>query len=360
MPRSSLPTFEITRLAILDPEGRVDASLDPGLPDERLLDLYRWMLLSRELDDRMLKLQRQGRLGTFPPTTGQEAVSVGAALAMEPQDWLVPTYREVGARLVRGEPPLLPLLYYKGFEEGNRLPRTSRVLPAQVVLGTQALHATGIAYALSLQQTPSAEAPAVLTFFGDGASSEGDVHEALNCAGAWKSPVVFVCVNNQYAISTPLSRQTAAPAFAYRATGYGMPGVQVDGNDPLAVYTAVREALTRARQGEGPTLVEALTYRLLMHTTADDPSKYRDEKVTQEMWKLEPMLRTRRYLESRGLLDEARETALRAEARGRVEEAVRELEAFKPDRIDAPFDNALAEPGPTLEAQRRRFLELNA
>lgn len=352
MPRTLLPPVQVTDLSILDPDGHADPDLDPGLGADTLLGMYRTMTLSRELDTKMLAMQRQGRMGTFPPTTGQEAVAVPSAMALGPADWVAPTYRELGARLVRGEPILDSLVYYGGFEEGSRIPVERRVLPYQVVLGTQVPHAVGIAYAMKLK----GEVSAVLVYFGDGASSEGDVHEAMNFAGAWKAPVVFVCVNNQWAISTPLHKQTATSSFALRAAGYGFDGVRVDGNDALAMYVATRDALEKARAGGGPTLIEARTFRLMMHTTADDPTKYRDEALTKEAWAREPLPRLRRYLQDRGLLDDARQEALLREVREEVEAAVRAFETPTPRKPDAPFDHVFHTREPLLERQRQEFL----
>lgn len=353
---ADLPPIEVQRLVILDENGELRPGQTLPLSDPELLRLYRLMLLSRLFDDRMLKLQRQGRIGTFPPTTGQEAVSCASAFALGPKDWLVPTYREAGARLVRGEPLLNILLYYKGFEEGSAVPAEKRILPFQVVLGSQAPHAVGLAYAARLQGEAEKDT-AVLTYFGDGASSEGDVHEALNFAGVWKAPVVFIAVNNQFAISTPLSKQTAAESFALRAAGYGFPGVQVDGNDPLAVYAAVRDALERAKRGEGPTLIEALTYRLLMHTTADDPTKYRDEDITREMWSLEPLIRTRKLLEARGLWDAERQSSEETAIKAEIEEVVQAMEALQPFPPETAFDHVFAERPAELDRQRRAFVD---
>ena len=352
MPLSDVASFSVSHLQVLDEHGKLDERLDPGLSDEQALELYRAMVLAREADGRMLKLQRQGRLGTFPPGTGQEAVVCGAALAMGARDWLVGSYRELGARLMRGEPLEASLAYYNGYEEGSPLPVQARTFPVQVVLGSQLPHAVGLAYAMQYR----GEDAAVVVFFGDGASSQGDFHEALNFAGVWRSPVVFICQNNGWAISHPRAKQTSAETIAQRAAGYGFPGVQLDGNDALAVYRATREALERARAGEGPTLIEAVTYRLLMHTTADDPRKYRDEEEEQRWWQRDPIPRFRAYLETRGLSDAGRDAALLQQVKDEVDESVRRFEAPQEHKPDAPFDHVFGTRHPEIERQRAEFL----
>jgi pyruvate dehydrogenase E1 component alpha subunit len=319
--------------------------------------LYSSMVLARAADARMLKLQRQGRLGTFPPCTGQEASVCGAALAMGERDWLVGSYRELGARLMRGEPLENWLHYYNGYEEGNTAAAELRILPVSVVLGSQLPHAVGIAYAM---RRLGERDTAVLAFFGDGASSQGDFHEALNFAAVWKAPVVFVCQNNGWAISVPRAAQTASQTIAQKAIAYGIPGLQVDGNDALAVYRATREALERARAGLGPSLVETVTYRLLMHTTADDPKKYRSADQEAEWWKRDPIPRLRGYLEQRGIWDEPKQQALEEEVRARVEAAVRAMEGIGPVSPDAPLDHLYATAHPTLERQRERIRAAHA
>jgi 2-oxoisovalerate dehydrogenase E1 component len=369
MPLTEVAHFSVPYLQVLDEHGAVDAALDPGLDDRQLLELYQAMVLAREADQRMLKLQRQGRLGTFPPSTGQEAIACGATLALRPTDWFVPAYRELGGRLMRGEPLEQLLVYYNGWEEGNTLPRERRTLPNSIILASQLPHAVGIAHAMTYLKESGA---AVLTFFGDGASSQGDFHEALNFAGVWRAPVVFLCENNQWAISMPRRMQTHSQTIAQKAVAYGMPGLQVDGNDVLAMYRATHEALERARRGEGPTLIEALTYRLTMHTTADDPTKYRSEEEVQEAWTREPLPRFRRYLEGRGIWNDDLQAGLEARVREEIEAAVQAAEARAPTsdaapasagshadgrfKPDACFDHVFGTPHPELEAQRAELL----
>jgi 2-oxoisovalerate dehydrogenase E1 component len=354
MPLTDVAHFSVPYLQILDEHAVVDDALDPQIDGRQLLELYRAMVLAREADQRMLKLQRQGRLGTFPPATGQEAISCGATLALQPSDWFVPAYRELGGRLMRGEPLEQLLLYYNGWEEGNTLPRERRTLPNYVILASQLPHAVGIGHAMTYLEQSGV---AVLTFFGDGASSQGDFHEALNFAGVWRAPVVFLCENNQWAISVPRRIQTHSQTIAQKAVAYGMPGLQVDGNDVLAVYRATREALERARRGEGPTLIEALTYRVMMHTTSDDPTKYRSEEEVQEAWKREPLIRFRRYLEGKGIWNDDLQAGLETRVRAEVEAAIQAAEARPPSlKPDACFDHLFGTSHPELEAQRAELL----
>ncbi len=353
MPLTELESFTVQHLQILDAEGRADPDLEPDLDDETLIEMYRAMMRARQLDARMLNLQRQGRIGTFGPCTGQEAAVVGPAFAMGESDWLVTAFRELGARLVRGEPAVNALLFHNGYEEGNVLPEgVDRITPISIIVGSQALHAAGIAWAMKYRGEKDT---AVVTFFGDGGSSQGDVYEAMNFAGVWQAPVVFVAQNNQWAISVPRSKQTAAATIAQKAIAAGIHGIQVDGNDVLATYVAARQALERAKAGEGPTLIEAVTYRLLMHTTADDPKKYRSEAEEEAAWANEPLPRFRRYLEGKGLWNEEKQTALEAELKAEIDAVVTEFEArtdFDPKRL---FDHVYGTSHPEIERQRREF-----
>jgi pyruvate dehydrogenase E1 component alpha subunit len=346
--------FKVSRLRILDEAGEVDAKLEPKLGKDELLGIYRAMVLAREGDQRMLKLQRQGRIGTFGPSTGQEASVVGPAFAMADDDWFVAAFRELGGRLARGESLASQFLYYNGFEEGNVQADDAarRLLPISVIVGAQTLHAVGIGYAMKYRQ----EKAAVLVFLGDGATSEGDFHEAMNFAAVWKAPVVFICQNNQWAISIPRSKQTHARTLAQKAIAYGMPGLQVDGNDVLAMYRATREALERARAGEGPTFIEAVTYRLMMHTTADDPRKYRTDEEVAEWQQKEPLIRFKTYLEKNGYWDQEKQAALEAEIKQEVEAAVQAFESRKDFKPDAPFDHVYGTRHQTIEDQRQEFL----
>lgn len=348
MPRTRLDVPSIEYLAILDEEGRADPALEPPIPAEDLQRLYRTFLLARRFDERMLRLQRQGRIGTFGPIRGHEAAVLGSVYALRRTDWLVPYYREWPAYMWRGWPLDNLILYYAGYAEGMRVPDGFRDLPLCIPIASQVPHAVGVAYAARLK----GEDGVTMVFFGDGASSHGDCQEAMNFAGVFQVPLVFVCLNNQWAISVPRARQTHAQTLAQKAIAYGFPGIQVDGNDLLACYVAAREAVERARRGEGPTLIEALTYRLSLHTTADDPTKYRSEAEVRAWEAKEPLPRFRRYLEAKGLLDEARHAGVEAEVDAEIRQAVERAEARMQASLLDVFEHVHAEPTAELLAQR--------
>lgn len=309
MPREKIDIpQEIEHLSILDSDGNLDQELEPELSEDFLHELHRAMLLSRRFDERMLNLQRQGRIGTFAPVKGQEASEIGAVAVLEEEDWLVQSYREHAAGLWRGQSMEAYLINYGGYYQGNEIPEDSHVTPVAIPVSTQVLHAVGLSYAIRQQDNEEV----VMVFFGDGATSEGDFHEGMNFAGVFQTPIVFVCQNNQYAISMPRENQTRAKTIAQKALAYGVPGIQVDGNDILAVYVAAAEAVERARSGDGPTLIENVTYRLSLHTTADDPTRYRDEEEVEKWEARDPIPRFQGYLKDKGLLsdDSIEETAL--------------------------------------------------
>ena len=266
MPKKTVQSFSVEWLQILDENGNCDEALRPPLSHEDINKLYEWMVLARVFDEKAFKLQREGRLGTYASILGQEAAQVGSAFALRPNDWMFPSFREPGASFVRGLPMRMILQYWAGDERGSLIPEELNDFPITIPVGTQIPIAVGAAWAAKLK----ADQIVVLCYMGDGATSKGDFHEGLNFAGVFTVPVVFVCQNNQWAISVPLKRQTAAKTLAQKAIAYGLPGVQVDGNDIFAVYRATHEAVNRARDGRGPTLVECVTYRLGDHTTADD------------------------------------------------------------------------------------------
>lgn len=331
---------------VLTPEGEVAGAL-PTLPAEEMIRLYRWMVLGRAYSDRMIALQRQGRMGTFAPINGQEAASVGIAAPLEAEDWLVASYRENLSYLVKGVPVLALMKQWGGYVADNYPPET-HCLPFQIVLGTQMLHAVGLARAIQY----SGASQVVLAACGDGATSEGDFNEALNFAGVFKAPVVFVVQNNGWAISTPYARQTAASRIADRGPGFGIPGYAVDGNDLLAVYQVVSEAVARARAGEGPTLIEAITYRLGAHTTADDPTRYRPEAELQAWSKRDPLVRFRKALLDQRLLTELEDKRLHKEVEAELQKAVDAFEAL-PDQSPALLFNLVyAQPTPQLRRQQ--------
>ncbi len=354
MPLKDVCKFTVPFLQILDEKGSVDRKLEPDLGEDQLLEMYRGMVTAREADQRMLRLQRQGRMGTFSPSTGQEAAACGPMLALREKDWLVPAFRELGAMLMRGVPLHRVLRFWGGWEEGNVFPGVERTLPIAVIVGSQIPHAAGIGYSLRYRGEKDA---AVLTYFGDGATSEGDFLEGLNFAAVWKAPVVFVCQNNQWAISTPLSKQTATQTIAQKGIAAGIPVMQVDGNDALAMFKATKDALDRARAGEGPTFIEALTYRLMMHTTADDPKKYRKETEVAKWEKKDPLKRFRIYLDRKKIWNDEKEAALLEEVRAAIDAEVREYEKPVTGKKDVMFDLVYSTRHDEIEDQRREFLE---
>ncbi|WP_425492894.1 pyruvate dehydrogenase (acetyl-transferring) E1 component subunit alpha [Natrinema amylolyticum] len=352
MPRSQVATFSIDRVEILDEDGRVDESLEPDVDDDRLLEWYRTMKRSRRLDRRVIALQRRGELGTFAPATGQEAAQVGSTAALNETDWTVPAFREHPSALARGGSAQAIIEYAMGLEEGGEPPEDVPMMPPSIAVGTQPLHAAGIGWAASMNDADSV----ALTYFGDGATSEGEVYEAMNLAGVYEAQTIFFCQNNQYAISTPLSKQTRAASLAQKAVAAGIEPIQVDGNDILGVYAVTKAARERARRGV-PTLIEATTYRREMHTTADDPSVYRTTEEEESWEPLDPILRFERYLRDRGLLDDETVDSIESEIEADLEEsleAARETEA-NADPVDM-FDNAYAERPPYLERQREAFV----
>jgi len=340
------------RLQVLDPEGAADPALLPDLDDATLQLIFRRMLESRLVDRTCLALQREGRMGTYPPAEGQEGCQVGSVLALREGDWIVPTFREMAAALARRVPLENMLLFWMGNEEGSHLSRALRFLPLAIPVATHTVHATGLAMGIRYRR----EQDAVLCFFGDGATSEGDFHEALTFAGVMKAPVIFLCQNNAWAISVPRKAQCAADSLAAKGVGYGMPGLQIDGNDPLAAYLATAAALERARAGAGPTLIEAVTYRLGPHTTSDDPNRYRSAEEVAAMRRLEPLPRFRRFLQQRKLWSEAWERELSADIEAWIAEAVRRAESRPAPGPEELFDHMFAELPPHLARQRAELL----
>ena len=345
MPRKELDLkLGVEYLSILDSDGTLDADLDPALSPDDLRRLYRAMLLGRRLDDRMVRLQRQGRIGTFAPIKGQEAAQMGSAFTLRPTDWMVPSFRETAAMVWRGWPIEKLLAFYAGRIEGGQPGPDQHDLPVCIPVATQVPHAVGLGYAAQYRGDDAV----VMVYFGDGATSEGDFHEGLNIAGVWQVPVVFLCQNNQWAISVPVKKQTHSRTVAQKALAYGMPGIQVDGNDVLAVYQASREAVDRARAGGGPTLIECVTYRLSVHTTADDPTKYRSEEEVREWERKDPLTRFTGYLEKRNV----QIAGLDAEVDEEIAQAVARFEALPPADPTSMLDHVYAAPPAHLEAQR--------
>jgi pyruvate dehydrogenase E1 component alpha subunit len=343
-----------------------DGSADPsevGLPDAEVLRLYRWMILNRRLDERMIMLQRQGRIGFYIGSIGEEATILGSAAAMEVNDWIFPCYREHGAALLRGMPLavfICDLLGNGGDRmKGHQMPcheawRPGRFTSISSPIATEIPQAVGAAWAARIK----GDDMVALTYFGEGATSANDFHTGMNFAGVRKLPVVLVCRNNGWAISVPRERQTASETIAQKAVAYGVRGERVDGNDLLAVYNAVKRARARAAAGEGPTLLECLTYRLEGHSTSDDPRAYRPPQLVEPWRKKDPLLRLHAFLQRRGLLSHADERRLEDEVKEEIQRALREAESFpaKP-AIETLFDGVYAEP---LWQQREQLEEIRA
>ncbi len=347
-PSTFLPPDEPVHL--LDPDGTYhehpDYPLD--LDDDQLRELYRLMAVSRKVDREAINLQRQGQLGVYASLLGQEAAQVGGAYALEDGDWVFPSYREMGVAVTRGVDTGKLLHLFRGTWLSDHDPYEQKFALYSIPIGTQALHATGFAMGARFDDNPIV----TYAYFGDGATSEGDPHEAMNFAGVFKSPVVFFVQNNQWAISVPLSAQTAAPTLAHKAVGYGFPGVVCDGNDVLATYAVSRQAVARARAGDGPTLLEALTYRMEAHTTSDDTTRYRTKEEEEEAAATDPIVRYRNFLKVSGLwsddFSDEVDQAAAAEATRMREEI---YEAPHGDPLEV-FDHVFVDPTGHFEKQR--------
>ena len=337
----------------MDDEGNEDENLMPRLSDDEIRTMYWHMVLGRALDRKMLTLQRQGRIGTFASTEGQEACQAASANQLREDDWMVIAFRENVACLVRGITPLQILQYWGGDERGSKFAQDQNTLPVSIPVGSQPLHAVGLSWAARYRGKDSVS----LVYFGDGATSEGEFHEALNLGGVYQTPTVFFCQDNQYAISVPRTKQTHSKTLAQKAVAYGIPGVQVDGNDVFAVYKVTKEAIDRARKGEGPTLIEAVTYRLGNHTTSDDYKHYRTEEEVETWRKKDPVDRLRKYMEKKGLWDDNHEKGAWEHAQEIVDKAVKEYENLPAAKPEEFFDY-LYEELPTLIArQKEHFLK---
>lgn len=347
------------RIQILNEDGRLcEGVTAPDLSDEKLLKIYRDMRLARRFDEKAISLQRQGRLGTFTPLSGQEAAQIGSVHALNEEDWLVPSFREHGAKIARGMDPQEILKYWGGYEEANDISTGLNIFSESIPVGSQIPHATGIAWAIKLKGHTDT---ALLCYFGDGATSEGDFHEAMNFAGVFDVPVVFFCNNNQWAISVPRERQTASATIAQKAQAYGFEGVQVDGMDPLASYKVTRDALLKAKNPEQgqrrPTLIEAVQYRFEAHTTADDPSNYRDSAEVEEWKEKDPIPRLETFLRNQDILDNEIIKDIETEIEDRLSEASNSFEEFESDP-DRMFEHVYAEPTTQITAQRQKLRRL--
>jgi 2-oxoisovalerate dehydrogenase E1 component subunit alpha len=348
---TAVASFTIEQFRVLDEQGEAVAELPSFARDpEALVAMYRAMVLTRTFDSRAVALQRTGKLGTFASALGQEAIGVGIASAMADEDVLVPSYREHAAQFMRGMPLENCLLYWGGDERGSDFPGVARKdFPNAVPIATQIPHAVGAAFAFKLK----GEKRAVVGVVGDGGTSKADFYEGMNMAGVWAVPLVLVVNNNQWAISLPRGRQTAAQTLAQKAIAFGIEGVQVDGNDVIAVRHVVAEALGKARRGGGPTLVEAVCYRLCDHTTADDATRYRSSEEVNAAWRLEPVARLREYMARAGIWNKDREEALQKECADAVARAVEAYQSTPAPSPDAMFDHLYAVLPRVMEEQRK-------
>ena len=323
MPENIIEKFEVKHLKILDEKGNADTALLPNLSDSDLKKLFELIILSRQFDQRALQLHAEGRLGTYASILGQEASQIGSAFALEKTDWVFPSFRENAVYITLGFPIWMLFQYWTGDERGMETPDDLNIFPVCVPVGTQPPHAVGAAFAAKVKGHKTA----AVTYFGDGGSSKGDFYESMNLAGVYKLPVVFICQNNQWAISVPRERQTAAKTIAQKACACGFEGIQVDGNDIFAVYKATKDALAKAKNGGGPTLIECFTYRMGDHTTADDASRYRP-KEDLEKWKLkDPLLRLKLYMEKKGLWTQAYEDEVRKKITELVDNEIKKAES---------------------------------
>lgn len=321
MPFKVVGNFEIKRLDILDEKGNCDASVMPKLSKEDMIRMYELMILTRIFDDKALALSRQGRMGTYASIRGQEASDVASAFALSKDDWMFPTYRQNGAYITRGF-PIEKLFQWSWDERGMRIPDQEHDFTLAIPLATQVTHAVGAAWACKLQKKKTA----VLTYLGDGSTSEGDFSASMNFAGVYRVPCVILCENNQFAISLPVQQQTHSLTIAQKAISFGIDGIQVDGNDAFAVYKAVKDAIDKAKAGGGPTFIEAVTYRIGDHTTADDASRYRTQEELESWKQKDPISRLSAYLKKKKLLNENIEKDILSQARKHIEEAVSRYE----------------------------------
>lgn len=338
---------------IMDQEGNIaQPSLIPtGWMPEKIKEAYATMILLRMMDIKFTNLQRQGRCGTYPAIEGQEACQIGSGFEIEKTDWIFPAFRESGICHIHGQEMEKILLYWMGNEWGSHT--DACVAPPSIPVGSHMLHAAGYAWGMKLQKKPVI----TVSYFGDGATSEGDFYEAMNFAGVFKLGTIFFCQNNQWAISTSRSKQTAAKTLAQKALACGIPGIQVDGMDVLAVAAVTREAAARARRGEGATLIEAVTYRYGNHTTSDDAKKYRDPKEVDEWRPRDPIIRLKKYLEKNNIWTQEWEDKVRADAEIKIRTAVEKAEAFPNTKPEEMFDYMYAEMPPAVAQQKQQYLD---
>ena len=331
MPKKVLKEFKVEYLQILDEEGNCDDALMPKVSNDEIKKLYEMLVLVRVFDQKAFNMQRQGRLGTYIQFKGQEACQVGSAFALQDNDFIFPMYRNSGLLIARKHPIVQVLQYWSGDERGLKSPQNVNNFPIAIPVATQVPHAVGAGFAAKLRGTKQVAA----VYFGDGATSKGDFHEGMNFAGVFNVPVVFLCENNQYAISVPRKKQTHAETIAQKAIAYGFEGIQVDGMDIFAVYKATKEAIEKARSGKGPTLIECFAYRMCDHSTSDDASKYRSKEEIEQWAKKDPIERLEKYMRKKNLLDDSYKESILNKSKDIVEKAVTEFEKLPaPDPKD--------------------------
>lgn len=348
-------TENVEPLRILTLDGEVaNPDAFPELSDDQLRELMRRMVFTRIWDQRAISLQRQGRLGFYAPVSGQEASMVASMFALEKEDFVCPGYRDMPQLYWHGYPMYQLFLYSRGHQHGGQIPEDVHALMPQIIIGAQIVQAAGVAMGLKKRGKNNV----VIAYTGDGGSSQGDFYEGLNFAGVYNLPAIFFVQNNQYAISTPFSKQTAALSIAHKAAAAGMPGIQVDGMDALAVFQAVKEAADRARRGEGPTLIEALTYRYGPHSmSGDDPTKYRTKDEEGEWEQRDPLVRLRKYLESKKLWTEEDENNTIEEAKNTVAEQIKKAEMTEKMTVPGLIDSMFEETPAHLEEQKQDFIK---
>ncbi len=328
-----IKNFEVDYIQVMDENGEVDNKLMPKIKNEEIKKMYELMLLTRIFDEKAVKLQRQGRLGTYPAVKGEEACQIGSAIQLQKEDYVFPSFREHGAFITLGVPLYQIFQYWGGDERGSNFPKDINLLPVCIPIGSHLPHAVGAGMAFNYLKKKNVS----VAYFGDGATSAGDFHAAMNFAGEYKTPTIFMCQNNQWAISTPVKEQTASFTLAQKAIAYGFEGIQIDGNDVFAVYKVFNDAMKKARSGGGPTFIECFTYRLGDHTTSDDATKYRSEKEVKTWEKKDPILRLRKFMIKNKLLNEKTDQELTKRFEKQVDDAVEQYEKIEPQKIEEIF-----------------------
>lgn len=351
MPIKEINNFKVSYLQVLDEEGNCDDSVKGDISEDKIKEMYHMMVLLRTLDEKLFNLQRSGKIGTYAQTRGQEASEIGSGLALQESDWFVPSFRELGVYLCRGVDRGTLVQGWNGDTRAFANPNHSHNMPISIPIGSQCVHAAGIAWASKLK----GEKDATIVYFGEGATSEGDFHEALNFAGVYKLPIVFFCQRNGWSISTPTSKETASQTIAQKAIAYGFDGIQIDGNDVLAVYKATNDALKKARNGGGPTLIESVTYRLGDHTTSDDSSKYRLDEEKNEWIKKDPIDRLKKYFQKIGTWNDDYEKWVSETVSKEIEEAVEAGLNVEPPKSSQMFDDVFTQKPWMLKEQEEQL-----